>query len=146
MPNTFAQAGFLGGILLFSIVIFINCFTMLQLLKVSDQHRGIKSYSELGQRVFGNRGKLLIDACILVKQIGSCVSYLYFIATQIDFLACEYSQVCYGNSFFMVLLIIPVVIISSLDSYKYMAYLSVPSISLAILGMLMIFVYCFQQV
>ena len=44
----------------------------------------------------------------------------------------------------MVMLIVPVIIISSFDSYKYYSYLSIPSIILAISGMMMIFVYASQ--
>jgi amino acid permease len=67
LPNTFAQCGVLGGILLFSTVIAINGITMLQILKVSAEYDGIKSYSDLGERLFGRRGKVVVDTCILVK-------------------------------------------------------------------------------
>lgn len=36
LPNTFAQCGLLGGIVLFTTVIIINGVTMMQLLKVAD--------------------------------------------------------------------------------------------------------------
>ncbi len=67
MPNTFAQCGLIGGILLFTIVITINGITMLQIIKVSEAFENVLSYSDLGERVFGKRGRVIVDICILVK-------------------------------------------------------------------------------
>jgi amino acid permease len=81
LPNTFAQCGLAGGILLFTTVIFINGITMLQILRVADKYEGVQSYSDLGEKVLGHKGKMIVDICILVKQIGTCVTYLYFVST-----------------------------------------------------------------
>lgn len=67
LPNTFSQCGVLGGIVLFSTVIMINAITMLQILKVASEYEGIKSYSDLGEKIFGRKGKVVVDICILVK-------------------------------------------------------------------------------
>lgn len=117
MPNTFAQCGLIGGIILFTTVITINGVTMLQILKVANSHREVKSYSDLGERVFGQRGRVLVDICILVKQLGVCVSYLYFVSTQLDFIACQYTGRCLGNKIFMLILIVPVIMMSQVGSY-----------------------------
>jgi amino acid permease len=45
----------------------------------------------------------------------------------------------------MIALIVPVIIISLIDSYRYLSYLSIPSVILATIGMLMIFYYSFSQ-
>ncbi|CDW75582.1 UNKNOWN [Stylonychia lemnae] len=147
MPNTFGQTGLIGGILLFTVIITLNTFTMNQILAVSEQHHNIKSYSELGERIFGGQGRILLSGSIWIKQICACISYLYFIATQLDFVICQQSQLqyCYGNSTYMLLLIIPVIILSSIDSYKYLSYLSVPSVIIATIGMFAIFYYSFEQ-
>jgi amino acid permease len=75
-------------VLLFSTVIIINAVTMMQLLKAAEHYGNVTSYSDLGERVFGGRGKQVVDVCILVKQIGTCVTYLYFVSTQLDFIIC----------------------------------------------------------
>lgn len=85
---------------------------MYQILKVAENYSKVKSYSDLGERLFGSKGKLLVDICILVKQLGSCVTYLYFVSTQIDFILCHGSNRCFGNKVFMLILLIPVIIIS----------------------------------
>ena len=120
-------------------VIFINGVTMLQVLKVARHFGDVQSYSDLGGRIFGRRGKLIVDICILVKQIGTCVTYLYFVATQLDFIICQYSGRCLGNKIYMLFLILPVILMSSIGSYKFLSYLSIPSIAIAIVGMLCIF-------
>ena len=113
---------------------------------MSNHFRDVKSYSDLGERVFGRRGKLVVDVCILVKQIGTCVTYLYFVSTQLDFIICEYSGQCLGNRLYMLLLVIPVIMMSSIGSYKFLSYLSIPSVMIAITGMLCIFYYSFNQI
>ena len=95
--------------------------------------------------MFGVRGRKAVDICILIKQIGTCVTYLYFVATQLDFIICEYAGTCLGNRIFMLLLIIPVIIMSSIGSYKFLSYLSIPSVMIAVTGMLCIFYYSLDQ-
>ena len=141
LPNTFAQCGLVGGILLFTVVIVINAITMLQILKVAELFPEVKSYSDLGERVLGRVGKQIVDVCILVKQIATCVTYLYFVSTQLDFIICKELDICLGNRVFMLLLIIPVILMSSIGSYKFLSYLSIPSIFIAITGMICITYY-----
>ncbi|TNV79360.1 hypothetical protein FGO68_gene9979 [Halteria grandinella] len=145
MPNTFAQCGLVGGILLFTFVITINGITMLQILKVADAYRDVKSYSDLGERVLGPRGRVLVDISILVKQLGVCVTYLYFVSTQLDFIICQYTDACFGNKLYMLLLIMPVILMSQIGSYRFLGSLSIPSICIALTGMLCIFYYSFSQ-
>lgn len=116
---------------------------MYQILKVAENYSNVKSYSDLGERVFGPKGKLLVDICILVKQLGGCVTYLYFVSTQLDFIICQYygPYRCFGNKFYMLILLVPVIIISQIGSYKFLSYLSIPSIIIAITGMIFIVYY-----
>ncbi|TNV79332.1 hypothetical protein FGO68_gene802 [Halteria grandinella] len=146
MPNTFAHCGILGGPILFTIVIGMNGITMMQLIRTSERHHGVTSYSDLGQRVLGPNGKQLIDVCVLIKQIGACISYLYFVSTLLDFAVCQSTgTTCYGNRTYMIMLIIPVIIMSAGNSYKFLSLLSIPSIMIAILGMICIFFYAFGE-
>ncbi len=45
IPKTFSYSGIVGGILMFSIVGIMNCYTMLQNLIVADKHPEVRSYS-----------------------------------------------------------------------------------------------------
>ena len=119
---------------------------MLQILRVSETLKDVRSYSEVGERVLGRRGRQIVDVCILVKQIGTCVTYLYFVATQLDFIICEYFGRCIGNRIYTLALIVPVIVMSSLGtSYRFLSYLSIPSVFIAITGMACIFYYAFEQ-
>lgn len=71
------------------------------------------------------------------------MTYLYFVATQLDFIICQEVGKCLGNKIYMLVLIIPVILMSSIGSYKFMSYLSIPSVLIACLGMLCIFYYAF---
>ena len=79
IPNTFMFAGLIGGILMFSLVGALNCYTMIQLLKVAEKHPKIGSYSQLSLKVFGKRGKIVVDVSIWIMQLSCCISYLFFI-------------------------------------------------------------------
>jgi len=46
----------------------------------------------------------------------------------------------------MLILVIPVILMSSIDSYKFLGSLSIPSVMIAITGMLCIFYYSFSQI
>jgi hypothetical protein len=46
----------------------------------------------------------------------------------------------------MLILVIPVILMSSIGSYKFLSYLSIPSVMIAITGMLCIFYYIFEQI
>ena len=66
MPNTFRLTGIVGGVILMFTVALINLITMQQVLKVATKHPGVKSYSELGMRVLGKRGKYCVDLCTII--------------------------------------------------------------------------------
>lgn len=81
-----------------------------------------------------------------MKQVGTCVTYLYFVATQLDFIICEYFGKCLGNRLYTLALILPVIVMSTLGtSYKFLSYLSIPSVLIAITGMCCIFYYAIEQ-
>jgi len=86
-----------------------------------------------------------VNACILIKQLCACISYLYFVSTQLDFVMCEAMGLCYGNRVFIVVLVVPVFLMSMANSYSFLSYLSIPSIIIAILGMLCTFFYSFSE-
>jgi amino acid permease len=49
-------------------------------LDVAARHPKIRSYSEMTSKLMGLKGKIVCDAAIWVGQLGTCCSYLYFIA------------------------------------------------------------------
>ena len=83
IPNTFMFAGVIGGILMFSLVGALNCYTMIQILKIADKYPNIGSYSQLSLKVFGKKGKIVVDISIWIMQLSCCISYLFFIGKQL---------------------------------------------------------------
>jgi amino acid permease len=79
IPNTFMFAGLFGGIFMFSFVGMINCYTMLQILMVAERYPKVGSYSQLSLKVFGKKGKIIVDISIWIMQLSCCISYLFFI-------------------------------------------------------------------
>ena len=84
-PASFKLIGVVGGSVGMIIVGLLATYTMkLQIdskMKIPGQ---ITSYSELGEKALGDGGKRFVDVCILVSQIGFCISYLLFIGKQMD--------------------------------------------------------------
>jgi len=66
IPKTFSYSGIIGGIVMFTVVGMINCYTMLQNLRVADRHPRIGSYSKLSSVVFGKLGKWIVDISIWI--------------------------------------------------------------------------------
>lgn len=143
IPSTFKFTGWLGGLLLFVSIGCINCYTMLLNLRVADLHPNVPSYSELSRRVFGKTGKIIVDVSIWIMQVCCCISYLYFIAEQLQ-------QMIEGNNdssnaVYILLLTIPAMPICWIDTYTYLSYFSMAGISVALIGMGCIFGYCFEK-
>ena len=80
IPNVFSKTGWLGGIVLFSLVGVLNIYTMMQNLIVAERYPRLHSYSEIGGKIFGKWGKIAVDVPIWIMQLSTCCSYLYFIA------------------------------------------------------------------
>lgn len=66
IPNVFSKTGWLGGILLFSIVGVLNIYTMMQNLLLAERYPRMHSYSEIGMAVFGKVGKWSVDIPIWI--------------------------------------------------------------------------------
>ncbi|CDW86143.1 UNKNOWN [Stylonychia lemnae] len=148
IPNTFKLAGVIGGVIMLSFVTIINFLTMNQCLSVAKQFPGVKSYSELGFRVFGKRGKFLVDVTVCTTQLACCIAHQFFSAKSLDFILCTYSdQVhCYGDKLYMLLITIPVIIFSFLGSYRELAYLSIPALFITISGLITLYIYSLQKI
>jgi amino acid permease len=80
IPNVFSLTGWVGGIVLFSVVGSLNIYTMIQNLDLHDRYPATHSYSEIGLKVLGSKGKIVVDISIWLMQLSVCCSYLYFIA------------------------------------------------------------------
>ena len=88
------NTGYIGGVFLIMTIGSLNIYTITIQLKVSDRHPDAHSFSELALRVLGRRGKLVVDIAIWMIQISAVISYLYFIAWQLNPIICGYTGFC----------------------------------------------------
>lgn len=67
-PASFAQVGVVGGVLGMILIGVTNMYTMkLQIASKLKIKQPISSYSDLGDAVFGARGKGFVDFCIMMS-------------------------------------------------------------------------------
>ena len=152
IPNVFSKTGWLGGIILFVVIGMINVYTMIIQLKVAERYPKLHSFSEIGNKVFGRKGKLFVDIPIWIMQASVCCSYLYFIAEQMDSVICHYTGgnktpegvitcddpdgcYCGKDKIYMLLLTLPALPICWIKTYTMLSYFSMVGIFLAIAGM-----------
>ena len=147
IPNVFSKTGWLGGIFLYFTVALLNIYTMLQELDVASRYPRLHSYSEIGGKVFGKWGKTGIDISIWIMQLSTCCGYLYFIAEQMDSVVCHYSGgvenegYCDHKDTYILLLTIPALPISWIETYTFLSYLSTFGIAVASVGIFTMFGY-----
>ena len=146
-PNVFSKTGIIGGIVLFSVCVCLNIYTMMQNIWVSERHPTVRSYSTMGDIMWGRKGKLLVDIPLWIMQIGSCISYLYLISDIIDDLVCTYTGgedgggYCDNQNMYIAILTIPALPVSWIKTYTFLSYFSFVSLVIALAGLMMIFGY-----
>mmetsp|Transcript_560 Transcript_560/g.751 ORF Transcript_560/g.751 Transcript_560/m.751 type:complete len:310 (+) Transcript_560:71-1000(+) len=147
IPNVFSKTGWLGGVILFIIVGLLNIHTMMQNLLVAERHPRLHSYSEIGGKVFGKWGKIAVDVPIWIMQMSTCCGYLYFIAEQMDRVICSYTGgedgggYCGKKNLYIMLMTIPALPISWINSYTFLSYFTIFGIGMAMVGMVMMMGY-----
>ena len=90
IPYVFKHTGWLGGIVLYSVIALFSTYTMKILMDVSHglskqvqddgKTRNVRTLSEVALRVQGKTGKILVDVFTFLTQLGRCASFIYFIA------------------------------------------------------------------
>jgi amino acid permease len=93
-----------------------------------------KSYSELGLRIWGPRGKIIVDIAMFIAQFSCCVGYLYFIAGLLQEILLAKVGFDRERWFYIYLLLIPSIPISMIKTYTYLSYVSMFGIFGATIG------------
>ena len=65
IPKVFSHTGWLGGILLYSLIALLNTYTMTTIIEVAAEyskrsHKEIKQYTDLAKKVHGDKGRVLV--------------------------------------------------------------------------------------
>jgi len=93
-------------------------------------------------KVFGKKGKFVVDVSIWIMQMSVCISYLFFIGTQLGQIVETETNFKVEAWFYILLLTIPAMPICWINSYTFASYFSIAGISVALIGMASIFAYC----
>ena len=129
-PSSFKSVGIIGGNIGMILIGIIAMYTMrLQILATKKVSSPVKSYSELGLALLGQRGKQFIDFCIMTSQTGLAIAYLIFIGQQLNQVICFETQykVCNLKGMYIYLAAFILIPICWLRTFKYLAYISMAS-------------------
>lgn len=88
MPHAFSRSGWALGVVCLSSVSALNVHCMLLLVSTRKRledlgHRGIAGYGDVGRIVLGTRGETLVNASLVISQVGFSTAYLIFIAANL---------------------------------------------------------------
>ena len=104
MPYAFSQAGWLLGPLALAAVSAANVYAMLLLVKTRNKLQSqnkviLEGYGDVGGAIMGERGKVVVNLCLVLSQAGFATAYLIFIAANITsiFQRVDRIYVCLGS-------------------------------------------------
>lgn len=76
IPAVFSKTGLIGGIILYVTVALLNTYTMGTIIEVAKdvskkrtatgEIKNVKSYSDLGNRLTGKKGKIIVDIAMFI--------------------------------------------------------------------------------
>mmetsp|Transcript_9659 Transcript_9659/g.16232 ORF Transcript_9659/g.16232 Transcript_9659/m.16232 type:complete len:125 (+) Transcript_9659:568-942(+) len=78
LPKSFINGGY--GFQIISLV--ISCiFTMYCSTLILETRTKLKadSYTEIGEKLYGRMGRVVVDVCLILSQSGFCCAYVFFI-------------------------------------------------------------------
>jgi len=142
----YSITGWAGGLFLFGSVGALNIYTMILNLDVATRHPQTHSYSEIGKRVLGMKGKITVDIAIWIMQMSMCCSYLYFIADQANYVICHYTGYCGQQKLYIVLLTIPALPISFIETYTFLSYFVMFGMTVAMAGLFSMMGLCSKEI
>ena len=70
LPKGFKNGGYIFAPVMLTASAALTFYCSLLLLRVREKVRG--SFSDLGMRAYGNKGKRLVDIALAISQIGKC--------------------------------------------------------------------------
>jgi amino acid permease len=115
---------------------------MKQNLDLAERYPLTHSYTEIGEKIAGRKGKIIVDISIWLMQLSCCCSYLYFIAELMDKVISHYTDFDNHKDLYIMLLTIPALPVSWITTYTFLSYFVMVGISIAFVGLGSIMGYC----
>ena len=85
-PSGYQMVGFVPATVMIIIFGFVNTYTV-HLQTMIREHYGtkeVKTYCDMGEAAYGQRGRIAFSLTIIVNQILTCTGYVKFFIDQID--------------------------------------------------------------
>ncbi|KAL6071658.1 Amino acid transporter transmembrane domain [Balamuthia mandrillaris] len=138
MPYAFSQAGLYGGMIGIVIIALVTdhcCNLLVQCKNMLPDSEHVRTYGQVGVRVFGKPGRVLVDFFLAFTQLGFCVGYLIFMGQNLNSLlpACVPYSMC---------VLIPVILalpLSFVKNVKKLGWTSLVADVTLICGMAMLY-------
>lgn len=80
LPDSFRSAGWAFQIVTLTFSACLTTFCALLLIKVR-QKINLPSYTDLGEKLYGQKGKIAVNVALFMSQTGFCCAYIYFIVS-----------------------------------------------------------------
>jgi len=131
----FSMTGLIGGYTMYTFVFLINLYTMLQIVYLAARYPLTHSLSGLSYKIGGTAAKIVIDIAIIIIVFTCCCAYLFGIAEYLDRIICHYTQYCGHYKKYIMLLAIPALPISWIQTYTFLANVSILSVGVFSIGL-----------
>lgn len=82
LPKNFRNGGWAWAMVSMVLSFFLTLFCMVKLLECKSKTPG-GSFSDIGYKAWGTKGKIMVDIFLSIAQIGFVTAYIYFIITSL---------------------------------------------------------------
>lgn len=83
LPKNFRNGGWAWAFVSMVLSFFLTLFCMIKLLECKQKTPG-GSFTDIGMKAMGLKGKYMVDVFLSAAQIGFVTAYIYFIITSIQ--------------------------------------------------------------
>ncbi|CAI5741178.1 unnamed protein product [Peronospora farinosa] len=136
LPYAFRQCGILTGLLTLMGVAGVTTYAMMLVVqckyKLKQQGKNVTSYGEIGYFAMGSAGSVIVNTALVISQMGFCIAYLIFIASNVN----QFLNV--SKQLIVLVCVPPLVGLSLLKHMRELAYVALFADFMCIFGLLVV--------
>lgn len=163
MPSAFKNSGLavgtigvpiMGIIAIHCMHILVRCQEVLSTKMLSRHDTSFLDYEDVAEQAFKNGPSFFpkwssfvrksVIVFLLITQLGFCCVYSLFVADSLEKIVANVAHVTISPSYFMMIILIPMIILNQVKSLKHLAYASTIANILQTTGLILIFVDLLQ--